>query len=270
LPEHAPHARDAGDVLRHKLDAGVIRGWRSGAHTKPGQEHDCGEDRQATAASIAEEISRLQLTNPTQVAYLCEGQALVDAFSAGPAAGNKSQDDQVDYQLLNERSNNALNPATQAFLDAHKAELTTLYLLGGDQALPQALQDMLQARYPNLKITRFAGIDRFDTNAKANSQFFAAPTTVYVANGEATSIPGAVQTESITASAGMSGLFGALLAGDAAAQANAPLVLTRVDLLPAATLTYLEAHAATLTTATLVGSVGDISEAVRQQIENVI
>lgn len=219
-----------------------------------------GSNRRATAAAVAGQVAA---SNPTQttVAFLSEGEALVDAFSEGPAAGTTAGDGRVDYQLLNLRGSTTLAPETQAFLDAHP-EVSTLYMMGGTSALPEVLRTFIAGRYPNLTITRFDGTDRFDTNAKVSNHFFPSPAAIYVANGQSVTIPGALQA---TAVAG-TGSFGALLAGATAAKNTSPLMLVTVNDIPDATTAYIIEHLPTIQTATIIGGIDVVGSAVEAEL----
>jgi putative cell wall-binding protein len=224
-----------------------------------------GRDRRFTAAEIAREVVRV---NPaaTSTAYIVEDLSLVDAFGVGPAAGDRVVSPQVDYVLLQDRGSSVLTEATATFLDEHP-ELRNLVLVGGTDALHASLEANLTSRYPQLtQVQRYRGADRFATNAALNTALFPTPSMVYVANGQADRIPGALQATSN----GGTGLFGALLAGAAAARDNAPLVLTKTDELPVPQLQYLKDRAASILHAVLVGSIADLSAQLQSSVAGAI
>jgi hypothetical protein len=224
-----------------------------------------GRDRRFTAAEIAREVVRV---NPavTSTSYIVEDLSLVDAFGVGPAAGDRAASPQVDYVLLQDRGSSVLTEATVTFLNEHP-ELREVVLVGGALALDLSLEANLTSRYPHLtRVRRFSGANRFATNAALNIALFPTPSTVYVANGQADRIPGALQATST----GGTGLFGALLAGATAARVNAPLVLTKTDELPAPQLQYLKDRAASILNAILVGSTADLSTQLQSSVAGAI
>lgn len=228
------------------------------------QERLGGERRFETAVAIGTEVVSLNPSTSNR-AFLTESDFLVDAFSAGPAAGDKSSDGRVDFIVLSERGSATLNSATAGFLAA-QSQVSQVEIVGGTDALPAAVESELALVLPAASLARRAGQNRFATGEVLNNIYFSAPTVVIVANGEGPRIPGSLSATS----AGGSGLFSALLAGAYASKLSSPLVLTKATSLPAESARYLSQHAATLGTAYVVGSLQDVSDQVLQQVQSLL
>jgi hypothetical protein len=217
-----------------------------------------GETRRETATAIGTEIIA-RSSAPITKAYLSEDIELVDAFTVGPVTGDKT-DGSVDIILLSKRSDPTLHASAYNFLNAH-SNIAALELIGGDAALPLALNADIQSRLPALTLSRSQGVNRFDTNLVINNAHFPSPVVAVLANGQREQIPGALEATS----ANGSGLFTALLAGAFASRFSGPLVLVQAAQLPVEAQQYLTTHAATLETLYIVGSTNDISASVEQQ-----
>jgi hypothetical protein len=217
-----------------------------------------GETRRETATAIGVEIIARNPASTTR-AYLSEDIELVDAFAIGPVTGEKN-DASVDVILLSKRGDPVLHTSAYDFLKSQTG-ITSLEIVGGDAALPLALNADIQAKLPALTLSRSQGTNRFDTNRVINNKYFPSATTVVLANGEREQIPGAVAATS----ANGSGLFTALLAGAFASRFSGPLVLVQSTQLPVEAQQYLTTHASSLETLYVVGSTSDISEAVEQE-----
>lgn len=222
-----------------------------------------GESRRETAVAVAGEIDARN-PSPATKAFVTEHLELVDAFAVGPAAGDMVNGT-VDVILLSDRGSGTLHPSTLAYLQT-RPQLTSIEVIGGAAALPDALDDDIRTKLPALTLLRRQGVNRFATNRAINEVYFSAPATAVLANGQANRIPGAVEAGSVSAN----GLFSALLAGSFATKVAAPLVLVQATQLPAEARGYLEAHAATLETIYVVGSTTDVSDAVLQQAQSLI
>jgi hypothetical protein len=130
-----------------------------------------GAERNATAALVADEVVARN-PRPTTSAVLSENRAFADTLGAGSAAGLKDSSGNVIPILLTERANPVLDASTADFL-SRTTSLTELVTLGGQQAVDQAVLDTVQTRFPNLtERPRFAGADRFFTNALLNAEVF--------------------------------------------------------------------------------------------------
>ncbi|MFH0830493.1 MAG: cell wall-binding repeat-containing protein, partial [Parcubacteria group bacterium] len=223
-----------------------------------------GLDRYQTATLVAGEITTLNPT-PTPGVFLSEASLFVDALSIGAIASQVSQDQQADSILLTNRAKPTLNSYTRDYLESHP-ELSELVLVGGSQALDASLETTLKQDFSNLSsVSRLSGPTRFETNLAILEHYFPSPTTAVFVNGETINLPGA-ELSATSASSGTN-FFSALLAGDFAATQSAPLLIVKTDSLPAPIEQYLTTHAASITSAWIVGSLSQVSQAVEDSIE---
>jgi hypothetical protein len=223
-----------------------------------------GADRRETARLIANQI---MLENPAPItqAFISEEQAFVDTLGLGSIAGQKIGGS-VRPILLTERGVPTPGDSLLTFLTEHPT-ITSLEIAGGEAAVPLEVGPLIQQQQPQITtLERSAGVDRFATNAAFNAKYYPTFTTVVLANGEASALPGA----QVSATASSSGLFSALLAGNFAAGQSAPLVITTRDLLPAPIASYLEAHASTIDTVYIIGSLSLISQAVEDAVRAIV
>jgi len=223
-----------------------------------------GEERFETAARIAQNIIIKQ--GNVRRAFITEDLKLVDSLGAGAAAGLLSDDGLVDPILLNHRGSPAIDPSTDAIIKRHPS-ITALELIGGNVALPLSLNQTYTERYPQLEsVWRSGGDDRFDTNALIAERFFSTPLGVVIANGEHIGIPGSVNV--LAAQSGP--LFAALLAGTVAADLGYPLLIVRVNSVPAPIITYLIDHKSTFDYLIMVGSTSQVTQAVEDLVKSFI
>jgi putative cell wall-binding protein len=222
-----------------------------------------GAHRRETAALIARHIFATQGTATR--AFITEDERLVDALGAGAIAGNRMDDGLVDPILLSERGSSTLDPNTDFVLRTQKS-ISSLEIVGAEDALPLSLDSALATRYTHVKsIKRTGGSDRFDTNALLAERFHPAPDGVVVANGEKRAIPGALSLSSVATLS--ESLFGALLGGTIAADEGQPLLIVRTDEVPRPIITYLTAHEATISGLIIVGDFSLVSQAVEKMIK---
>ena len=227
-----------------------------------------GPTRYETALAIYDEI-RARNPGGTE-AYLTEASYLVDSFAIGPAAGDKT-DGTVEPILLTGRSSTSLHPSTKAKLDTIQTELTHLELIGGQDAIPQTVGEFFTQNYPGFTTSRTAGSTRYQTNQRINEEHFPAPSTIVVANGEGSSIPGSLAANSAGQGvASASGLFTALLGGSFASTLPAPLILTRNDFMPEPNAQYITDHTTTIQAGYLIGSTLDITAVVEDFVGSLL
>jgi type VII secretion-associated serine protease mycosin len=165
-----------------------------------------GADRYATAAAV----SAAAFGPGVPVAVVATGSTFPDALAAGPAAHV------LGGPLLLVTSKSI--PAATA------AELTRLrpgriVVAGGSGAVSDAVLQSLRS-YTTGTVTRQAGTDRYATAAQISRSTFATASVVYIATGQ--NFPDA------------------LALGAVAARSRAPILLTRPDALPQATLDELK------------------------------
>jgi hypothetical protein len=223
-----------------------------------------GINRNATAELVAEEVLQLN-GSQIQSVFLSENERLVDAMTIGsPAAVIK--DGAANPILLSVRSSKTLDTFAANFLRNHP-EITSMVIVGGHEALPVALETSIHKVRPNLQLSRLFGATRYGTARAIADKYFTAPDGVVVAGGERQSIAGAL---TLTATSGLDGLVGALLAGALAADRDQPLLISRPTDLPDEIASYVAQHAATILNAIVVGSEADISAAVVQEIRDLM
>lgn len=116
----------------------------------PAVERVGGDNRYETAAMLAES----QFETAPHI-YLASGENFPDALSAGPVAGANSS------PLLLSGAERLPEATAQAITSLNPLNVT---VLGGDSAISPEVSDEI-AELTGATITRFAGVDRFDTSA---------------------------------------------------------------------------------------------------------
>jgi putative cell wall-binding protein len=217
-----------------------------------------GQDRNETATLIAAKVA-LHNLNTTNKVFLSENSRLVDSLVISAQAANLALDNHVEPVLLTERDEQTMNSFTQQYLSSH-SEITTVEIIGGTQAVSQAVQDALLIDFPHItQVTRRSGNTRYDTAATIASTYNPQPTTIVIASGERAAIPGAA---SVGATTQAEPLFATLLAGGLAAGENGPLLITQQNQLPAVIANYISAHSGTIGNLFVVGANTQVSQAV--------
>ena len=222
-----------------------------------------GTDRRHTARLIADEIVAKN-ASATDTVMLTEDQALVDALSVSAVAG-RAGDGKVDPILISKRRSSSVDPNIISFL-SDNAAITKAQIIGGTTALPGDFEKNLQSALPGLAVTRLSGIDRFATNISVINANYSAPTKVVVARGDRGGIIGARSL----GSRNDSNLFGALLAGSLAADLDAPLALVTSVSVPDTIADYIADNADTIELIYLVGSTGEVNQAVADHLGGIM
>jgi putative cell wall-binding protein len=213
-----------------------------------------GVDRRETAAKIARHIIAVQ--GAVTRAIITEDEKLVDALGAGAGAGFLGNDRLIDPILLQPRGKSEINPHTDEVLRSNPG-ISELELIGGTDALPSSLEQNLYNRYGNISaIHRSGGENRFDTSVLVAQRFFAGPAGVTVANGESTH-------------AGEPN-FDALLASTIGAHNGSPMLIVRINSVPAPVIKYLLDQASTISQLIVVGDTSQVSQAVEDLIKSFI
>ncbi len=227
------------DSVKRELDAIIAdRGWSSRLW---------GQDRYRTALEIAERVVRdagavgdLCGTNQRSV-FIATGRNSADALAASPAAYAAKMP-----VLLVDPRQRTLHSGVRDFIREHGIE--TAVILGGNAAVPERLQQQIQALGSINRVSRVAGPDRFATAAQLATQIvskcYDAVETIGLANGR--------------------GFADALAAGPLTAELQGVMLLTGPDDVPPATLDAMtqigkEAQLVNVTLALL--AVGDIAQA---------
>lgn len=196
-----------------------------------------GSNRTETATTIADTINN----GPTAVVIGTKDN-FPDVLSlASPAA------ERLYPVLLTARDE--LSDATRNFLSGPRAaNVTTIYVAGGESAVSAAVTDELGAT--GRSVVRLAGPDRYATSAAVAVQFASNPTQVALATG--TSFP--------------DGLTGAANA----AALRAPLLLVQPGTLPTSVWSYLEQHASSIVGGRIYGGFAAVSRAVQDVAQTLI
>ncbi|NYF09484.1 2',3'-cyclic-nucleotide 2'-phosphodiesterase (5'-nucleotidase family)/putative cell wall-binding protein [Leifsonia sp. AK011] len=166
-----------------------------------------GEDRYATAVELS------QAYDTADVVYIATGQTYPDALSAGPAAAHEGA------PLLLVRQNEI--PAAVA-AELERLDPERIVVVGGEPSVSADVFASLEAMVGAPNMTRYAGVDRYETSRMIAEDVFGTASLAYVATGQ--TFPDA------------------LAAGAAAGAQDAPVVLVpgNATALDAATTELLE------------------------------
>lgn len=194
-----------------------------------GQTRLSGSDRFATAAAI----SKASFEAPVESVFIASALDYPDALSAGPAAAS------IDSPILLV-DKNPLNGHTRAELERLKPE--KIYIVGGTGVVTAATEQQL-SEYG--AVSRFQGVNRYETAAAISKGMWESASTVVLASG--------------------TDFADALSGGPAAAAVNAPMLLTGATL-PQSTTAELQRLKPT--TVHLLGGTGAISAAVEAEVKS--
>jgi putative cell wall-binding protein len=190
-----------------------------------------GADRYSTSRQLISDY----FSGPTQNVYVATGADFPDALSASAAAISKHAP-----VLLVPGNATSLDAATTALLTGFNRPAT--FIAGGTGAVSSQLETALTAL--STSVTRYAGVDRYQTSQKLNVAAFPAATNIYLATG--TGYPDA--------------LAGAVLAG----LNDGPLFVTPPTCVSAPVLS--EAATMGASNVTLFGGTGALSAAVQNLV----
>lgn len=196
-------------------------------------------DPAANAVTLAGRLLAQQAANSTAppTVYVASAENFPDALVAGPAAGLA---DAPLYLVLRD----AIPAATAN--DLARVHPGHIFVLGGPNAVSDAVVAQMQSLAPGVTITRIGGADRYETAAKVSAASFMGPVdTVFIATG--VNFPDA------------------LAAGAAAGHLGGPVLLVSTTQVPAATaaeLTRLEPSQIVV-----VGGVNAIPDSVVGQLD---
>ncbi|MFO0702478.1 MAG: cell wall-binding repeat-containing protein [Candidatus Andersenbacteria bacterium] len=232
-----------------------------------------GRDRRETALRIDNKLFGDGLTSGRVV--LAEDLRFVDTLGMSAIDADVA-DGKVDPTILTDRGQATLNSFAKQYLTNHASAVSEVVIIGGDDAVPTSMDQTIKSLLPSATVTRVAGDERYATNAKINTTYAPAPTAIVVASGNRSAYPAAESLSGAAAPApnpaltGDSFFFAALLSGPFAAKLHAPLLLTESGALPGQIETYIRDHAATITSATIIGTLEQISQAVQDFIGSII
>ena len=194
-------------------------------------ERVAGVDRYRTAAAISQEWES------SDIVLLASGMDFPDALSAAAAAGVEGAPVLLTRQ-------HAVPGATLAELE--RLDPSTVYVIGGEMAVSD---DAAEQAGEYADVVRLGGLDRYRTASTVAHEFFSSPTAeAFLATGR--DFPDA------------------LAAAPAAAMNGGPVLLTRPDAVPDATMSALDALRAQAIT--LVGGFDAISLEVQQGLNEYV
>lgn len=185
-----------------------------------------GADRYATSRAVVERIGP-GINN----LLIATGRDFPDALSAVPAANAFGR----GALLLVDGARSSLDAATRTLLNGRTS--ADFWVVGGTGAVSAPLVADIQTIAP---VVRLSGADRYATSQAVAFQFFVQADEAYLANG--------------------SGFADALAAGPAAADAGAPVYLTRQTCIP--TVVYDDILAVFANRIILVGGTGVLTDGV--------
>lgn len=132
-------------------------------------ERIAGPDDYATAAAVARTVS------PANTLIVASGESFADTLSVSSPAADRG------FPIVLTRPD-ALPDATRAVIQ--EGEYVTVFVVGGRNAVSQAVLDEVQSLVPDAEVVRLSGPGRYDTAAAVARTFFPEYDTVAVANGE--------------------------------------------------------------------------------------
>lgn len=219
-----------------------------------------GADRVATAALVAGEMDAIRGTTPSAL-FLTTGNNFPDALAAsGPASDKKIDSDYMPI-LLN-RGTDSLDASVQAAVEAYlQKNISAIYILGGNQALSDALLSQLNGLVAGTgattTIVRYAGPNRYATAGSVAERFYGSlsPTSVAIVSGE--NFPDAL----------VGGRDSGLSSDSAILQ---PVVMVRQNQLPSETSSFINTHSGTLDMGVVYGGIQAVSDQTQQSIEAIL
>jgi cell wall-associated protease len=216
-----PSAGGSGGGANAGAGGGTGAGASAGGGTVPvpapftaGTVRIAGADRLSTAVDVSN--AAFQSAGSADAVVLARSDDFADALAGGPLAAA------VHGPLLM-TSTNSLDPRVAAEITRVLPTGDTVYILGGTASLSASVAAEVTSL--GYAVQRLAGPDRYAT-ALAVADALGDPPTVFLASGTS--------------------FADALSAGDAAASQHGALLLAAGSTMPAATASYLSAHAGTV------------------------
>jgi hypothetical protein len=225
-----------------------------------------GSDRRATARVLAEDL--VSLVPSIDTIEISEDVVGMDAIAISPVAaralstnGNKERAILLTKRTGNASGSAALDPNVTTFINAHKNQIKKVEIIGGPDAVPLEVDQELKAAFPGMSVVRISGDTRFDTTAQIDTTYFTSPTQVVLAFGKPVQPAGFKH--------GL-GEYAALTGARIAAFRGAPLVLSDTDSIPLVIKTYLQAHASSIVSGEIVGSLSLVPKAIADEFAKLI
>ncbi len=129
-----------------------------------------GKNRYETSALVAQKAN---VAKNTPV-VIVSGENFPDALSISSIASHKG------WPILL-ASENYMSQEIKDYIS--KGQPSEVYIVGGTGTVSDTLKGQIQTLVPNSPVTRIAGHDRFDTNAKIIETFIQEPKKLYLATG---------------------------------------------------------------------------------------
>ncbi len=211
-----------------------------------------GDDRIATGITISKNY--YPITNSAKNVIIARKDNFPDSLAGAPLAS--LADGPIlftDSTSLDSRVASEINRLL------HGGKSAKIYILGGTVALNSTVENQLKALSSNWTIKRLAGTDRYDTARKIADE------TNVLRGGKPNRIiltPGTDFPDALAA---------AVPASDEALNPNRiPIILTKKDTLPQASLDYLAGNASGINSGYAVGGPAVLSDAVLLQVQSVV
>ncbi|QCR18662.1 cell wall-binding repeat-containing protein [Agrococcus sp. SGAir0287] len=153
------------------LVTSVLPAAAASAVDRPVPQRISGPDRYATAVAISDYSFA---GSTTSTVYLTTGESFPDALAAAAAAGT------VGAPLL---LTSAGGLPSSTLDEIRSLRPTTIYVVGGTNAIPEAQIDVLRGIESRPTVARISGANRYETSYQVATQRFSNPGAVYVATG---------------------------------------------------------------------------------------
>ena len=159
-------------VAHANKDAGIFGNatWGADAEALAVQSRIAGEDRYETALAVAEQMKEAKGVKAFDTFFVATGTNYADALSA-TALANKMG---APILLVNAKTG-AYEEEVAEYIEqnAKSFKTTTVYVLGGYNAVSKDFEDMLYKL--DVDVERLAGDNRYDTNLKVLEKYAAVP-----------------------------------------------------------------------------------------------
>jgi hypothetical protein len=186
--------------------------------------------------------------------FVTDDTALVDAVSAGSPGGDVT-DGVATPVLITRRADPTLDSAVLQFAQEHNVKRAEI--VGGTAAVHANID--AQLRNAGLEVVRFAGSDRYETNALLAAEKFPTPSTIIVVRGDAQDLTGGANT-----------ILTAVLANAMGGQMAAPVLFVRGQEVPEATEQYITARADGIALTYVIADFRSLTDAVVNYIGSIM
>ena len=132
-----------------------------------------GENRYETSYAIADELKEIYGVEKFETVVLANGKNFPDALAGSYLAGEKD----APILMANEKKADSL----QAYVEENVEEGGTVYVLGGDAAVPESVVSGLEEDF---EVVRIAGDNRYETNLLILEEVGASEDEILVCTGK--------------------------------------------------------------------------------------